>query len=64
MVPGWSGKERQETAGRAGGDHGMGGDAGEEAESYKDMKGGNKGRGEQLRTCFQQHVTIKYLKKE
>lgn len=42
----------------------MGEDEGEEAESYQDMKGGDKRRGEQLGKCFQQHVIMKYLKKE
>lgn len=45
------------------GAHGMGEDE-EEAESYQDRKGGDKGRGEQLGKCFQQHVIMKYLKKE
>lgn len=64
VVPGWSGKEWWETTGMGRGVQRMGEDAGLEAESYKYMKGGDKGRGEQLRKCFQQDMTMKYLKRE
>jgi len=35
------------------GEHGMGGDVGEEDESYKHTEGGEEGRVEHLRKCFQ-----------
>lgn len=64
VVPGWKGRSGRKLLEEQSGGHGMGQDAGEEAESYQDMKGGDKRRGEQLRKCFHQHVIMKYLKKE